>query len=237
MARLKKPGIIRLALWAPKKALHPFVLIGDENKMKTIFTTLALLCLYLLGSTAALAATSNLTGKAGDAIVFQCATGSHVRALSEGNQATVGCVATVTSPAAAAPTLAPVAAAPTPAPVAAAPKPAPVAAGPVRDYQGRICNQGTDRAAQWVQTREAGRTSDSWGAHRWPADWEITSLSGPLCKGINYKQQNNLLELAGVPLLRVPEGTVVPSRFDNVNGPFVPGKGKTPEYGYTIPGR
>jgi len=36
------------------------VLIGDENKMKAIFTTLALLCLYLFGSTAALAATSNL---------------------------------------------------------------------------------------------------------------------------------------------------------------------------------
>ena len=183
--------------------------------MKTIFTTLALLCLYLLGSTAALAATSNVTGKAGDAIVFQCATGSHVRALSEGNQATVGCVATVTSPAAA-------------APVAAAPKPAPVAAGPVYDSQGRMCPQGHDRAAQFVQTRAEKEIGEGWTKRTLPAEYEITALSPPLCKGIAYpnlEKKDFGYGVIGIPLLRVPEGTVVPSRFNNRNGPFEPGKG------------
>ena len=139
-----------------------------------------------------------------------------------GNQATVGCVATVTSPAAAAPT---------PAPVAAAPTPAPVAAGPVKDYQGRICNQGNDRAAEWVLTR-AVRTEDngmsSWGRRTWttPEEFEITALSPPLCKGIAYPNlQKKVIAGIVVPLLRVPEGTVVPSRFNDKNGPFEPGKG------------
>ena len=180
--------------------------------MKTIFTTLALLCLYLLGSTAALAATSNLTGKAGDAIVFQCETGSHVRALSEGNQATVGCVATVTSPAAAAPT---------PAPVAAAPKPAPVAAGPVYDSQKNLCPQGHDRIAKWVQTRQARESG--WGRDPKPY-FEIIELSPPVCRGRDYPGQE--LKVMGVPLtVRVPVDTVFPSYFSVLKGPFYPGKG------------
>ncbi len=170
--------------------------------MKTIFMTLALLCLHLFGTTAALAATSTQTGKAGDSVVLQCEAGSTVRAIVENNQATIGCVAT-TMQAAAAP-----------------PKPAPVAAPPVYDADHNLCPEGHDRIAKWVQTRSTPQPG-TWATDL-NAYYEITAVSAPVCKGKKYPEESK-------STIRVPVGTKVPSYFLNmqVNGPFYPGSGKT----------